>query len=200
MERIMNPNDIRRHHVLTAAKEFLSQNGLLSEIPVPIEEICESKLGIFIQLIPGIKRILGIDAFISSDFTRITIDESCYSQFYKRTRFSIAHEVGHKILHSDWYHSHGPKNIEEALSFQEQLDDQTYKLMEIQANSFAGHVLVPAKLLHREVRKIVGEEANLPLIPPPAMQVLVENFNVSSDVLLRRLIEENIVQDPSIPF
>ena len=79
--------------------------------PIPIEDIIEIKMGIGLSIVPGIKLLLGIDSFINSDFTGITIDEDCFKLYPERTRFSIAHEIGHLILHKEWYTRNGPKKL-----------------------------------------------------------------------------------------
>lgn len=186
----MNPNDITLKHVQSAALKFLSAHHSSLSLPIPIEEITEGKLGVSIQLIPGIKALLGIDAFITANFKSIIIDEQCYTSYPQRTRFSIAHEIGHKILHSDWYNHHGPKNIQEAFSFQEQLDSQTYKFMEIQADTFAGLTLVPTSCLRGELEKLVGTQQKNNFLPP--IYDLVDIFDVSDGVLLRRIEKEKL--------
>lgn len=97
--------------VRNAADEFLKKYNRKGLLPVPIEDIAELSLNIFVCAVPGIKNLIGIDGFITSDFTQITIDEHCYTKFVERTRFTIAHEIGHKILHQEWYIKNGPKDF-----------------------------------------------------------------------------------------
>lgn len=83
-----------------------------------------------------------IDAFsqqISSDGISMFIVVCNTSKNYVRTRFDLAHELGHILLHP-W-----SENIEE-------LSRQEFKERESQANMFAGAFLLPADSFGRDVR------------------------------------------------
>ena len=192
----MQGPDLKFSDVLKAANNFLSSYHPSSSLPIPIEEIVEHKMNISLFAIPNIKPLLGIDAFISADFTQLTVDEDCFIKFPERTRFSIAHEIGHLVLHKEWYASHGPKNLADYLNFPDRIDNQAYKYIEIQAHTFAGLVLVPRKLLLEELRKRLGR---IPAMESPEMlaavvQDLPEIFKVSDAVILRRLQKEGIIK------
>ena len=60
------------------ANKFLAKYNPNREIPVPIEEIVELKLEI--SIIPKMKMFSqhGIDAFLSTDFTELYIDQEHY--------------------------------------------------------------------------------------------------------------------------
>lgn len=182
--------------VAHAADNFLKNYHPSLSLPIPIEEIVEHKMKIAIFAVPGIKSLIGIDAFISSDFSQITVDEDCFVKFPERTKFSIAHEVGHLILHKDWYEKYGPKNFEDYLTSHDRIDNQVYKYIEIQAHTFAGLVLVPKDLLLNELKKRLGRIPSLeaPEVLAPAVQDLPEVFKVSDAVVLRRLQKEGIVK------
>lgn len=182
--------------VATAADKFLKTYHVPNKLPVPIEEIVEIKIGIALYAVPGIKPLLGIDAFISSDFTQITVDEKSLLKFPERTRFSIAHEMGHFILHQDWYKKYGPQNIDDYLTFHERIDVNSYKYIEIQAHTFAGLILVPKTELLIQLKLKLGRIPNLeaPEILIPVANDLLDIFQVSGDVMLRRLQREGIVK------
>ena len=185
--------------VANAANKFLKTYHSSFKLPIPIEEIVELKMNIAIVAVLGIKKLLGIDAFISSDFTQITVDENSLLKFTKRTRFSIAHEIGHLILHKDWYEKYGPKNFEDYLTFYDRIDNDVYKFMEIQASTFAGLVLVPPNSLLNEFKIRVGKIPHLetPEILIPIAQDLLEIFEVSGEVIFRRLQKEKIIKSNS---
>jgi len=81
------------------AEAFLKKVNPQLEIPVPIEEIIELKLKMRLISIPNLKRDLSIDGFINSNFDTITIDDYCFNNFEFRARFTMAHELGHMLLH-----------------------------------------------------------------------------------------------------
>ncbi len=182
--------------VVHAADEFLKIYHPSLSLPIPIEDIVERKIEMVLFVIPGIKFLIGVDAFISSDFTQLTIDEDCFIKYPERTRFSIAHEIGHLILHKEWYEKYGPKNLEDYLSSHDRMDGQIYKYIEIQAQTFASLILVPKELLFGELKKRLGRIPSMesPEVLAPIIQDLPEIFKVSDAVILRRLQKENIIK------
>jgi hypothetical protein len=199
-QKKMNPTDIKLRHVVVAAATFLDTYHPTRSLPVPIEQIAEIDLDLVIEPIPNIKTLLGVDAFITADFLRVIVDDHSYTAFLERTRFSIAHELGHLLLHKEWYSHFGPKNLDEALTFQEKLDSKEYQYMETQANTFAGLVLVPTNVLTNEMRKLSGGTKYPIALTLPIITDLAERFCVSSETLVIRLIKEGIVPDPRKPF
>lgn len=185
--------------VETAVDKFLRTYHPSNSLPIPIEEIVEIKMGVALYAIPGIKPLLGIDAFINSDFTQITVDENSLTTFTARARFSIAHEIGHLILHKEWYKKYGPQNIDDYLTFHERIDAKSYKYIEIQAHTFAGLVLVPKDLLLNQLKlrlDRVPDHENAEILIPVANDLL-DIFQVSGDVILRRLEREGVVRATS---
>ena len=195
----MQGPSITLRDVAAAADKFLKTYHPSNNLPVPIEEIVEIKMGVALYAIPGIKPLLGIDAFINSNFTQITVDENSLTTFTARVRFSIAHEIGHSILHKEWYRKHGPQSIEDYLTFHERIDAKSYKFIEIQAHTFAGLVLVPKDLLLNQLKLKLGRVPNQESaeILIPVANDLLDVFQVSGDVMLRRLEKEDIVKSTS---
>lgn len=188
---VLSMDDVRK-----AASKFLEEYNSDNELPVPIEEIAELKLGIFVLATPGIKKLIGIDGFISSDFSQITIDEFCFTKYPERTRFTIAHEIGHKVLHKDWYTKNGPTDFDNYHDFFSKISERDYRYMEIQAQTFAGLVLVPTELLKSEFKSKLGR---VPInedveILQPIFNDLLTTFKVSGEVLYRRMVKEGMVK------
>lgn len=191
---MQNPN-LKYEEVKRAASDFLEKYHDKS-LPIPIEDIVEQQMNISIFVVPGIKSFLGVDAFISSAFDQITIDAYCFSKFPERTRFSIAHEIGHLILHKKLYEQYGPKNIEDYMVFHDKIDDEVYKFIEIQAQTFAGLILVPTESLLEELKKRLGRVPSLESaeVLGPYIQDLPELYQVSDAVILKRLQREKFVK------
>lgn len=192
----MEPPNLTLSSVTKAANEFLRKYNPDHILPIPIEEIVELEMKISLVVVPGIKDLIGVDSFISSDFSQITVDEYAFTTYVQRARFSITHEVGHFVLHKDWYEKYGPKNIEDYLTFYDKIDAEVYKFLEIQAQTFAGLVLVPKELLMSELKKKIGKvpQQEAPEILIPIFQDLINTFDVSGEVILRRLQKEGIVK------
>lgn len=192
----MNPTGLTLADVNRKANEFLQKYNPSKNLPIPIEEIVELQMNIALVVVPGIKELLGIDAFISSDFSQITIDEYAYENYAERTKFSIAHEIGHSILHAEWYKNHGPKNLDDYLTFHERVSPEVYKFLEIQANTFAGLVLVPTNqliiLLRTKLGRTPSDEDFSVLVP--IFQELLDVFQVSGEMLLYRMQKEKFVK------
>ncbi len=86
------------------ADAFLQAYHPALEIPVPIEKIVDNQFKIDILPAPDLRDDeLCIDAFITSDFSAIWVDEYVVDHRHNRYRFSLAHELGHYLLHQEVY-------------------------------------------------------------------------------------------------
>jgi len=50
---------------------------------------------------PGLHALIETDGFITSDLREIFVDEFVYQSRLGRYRFTLAHELGHSVLHRD---------------------------------------------------------------------------------------------------
>lgn len=136
------------------------------KIPVDIEHILEIELKIHIIPSPGLQDRGDVDSFISSDWENVYVDNDRYmsDKHYRRIRFSLAHELGHFILHRDIFESLEIKSIEDYYRFYSECPQEQYNFLEAQANKFAGYLLIPQDLLKpykdkylaRARKKLVG--------------------------------------------
>jgi len=131
------------------------------EIPVDIESIIEIKLKIRITPVPGFLKQFGVDALITSNFSEIYVDLDCYEneKLFHRFRFSLAHELGHYILHENYYRSLNLKSTDDILSFYNS-DDYNRSNLETQANKFANYFLVPREQLNQVKTNILKKIRN----------------------------------------
>lgn len=118
-------------------------------IPVPIHKIIEFKLRLDIQPIFGLKEKADTEAFLQSNMTCISVDSKAYSddRYRFRLNFTLAHEVGHFILHAEQYKKMKFASTKEYIEFQKSIDDDSIEWFEKQANEFAGRLLVPINRL-----------------------------------------------------
>lgn len=149
--KVLSYDDIRRK-----AEEFLSDHHSSLEIPTPIEEIVEFDLGMEVIPIPGLKAEIRVDAFLASDLSAIYMDEETLEFNPNRYRFSLAHETGHWWLHDELYQTTEVESVAGWKEVHETLGSD-YRWFEIQANSFAGLVLVPPASLKARFQRLVGE-------------------------------------------
>jgi Zn-dependent peptidase ImmA (M78 family) len=80
----------------------------------------------------------------------IFVDENEFDNCTVRSRFSVAHELGHVILHTKIYNSVKEFTAEEAVKIQKSFES-SYKHLEQQANYFAGAVLMPYEIFTKTV-------------------------------------------------
>ena len=112
--------------------------------PVDVEAICDN-LGIGILPIVGLSRNFRVDAFISADFKTIYVDSREFEKDSHRYRFSVAHELGHFILHKKYC----PDGVDDLKEWFRIFRRFINNYAEFQANYFAGSLLVPEAELVR---------------------------------------------------
>jgi len=73
------------------------------KIPIPIEEILEFDLNITLWPVDGLLEKIDIDGFLSNDLKTLFVDKRIYmdSRYYRRLRFTYAHEIGHLVIHEE---------------------------------------------------------------------------------------------------
>jgi hypothetical protein len=134
---------LEKANIKRAAEDFNLRYNSAKVIPVPIDSIIESRLKIDIVPMAGLKEGLESGGFISSDFTTIHIDQYIYFNVEVRYRFSLAHEIGHYVLHKDIIGTLRFDSVEDWVEMYDSIDSNDYGKLEFQANHFAGCVLVP---------------------------------------------------------
>ena len=133
-------------HLRQIANRFLEEYHPSGEIPIPIEEILELKLNKNVIPVPGLLES-GVDAYTWSDLKNIVVDEYFYKKNERRLRFTLAHELGHILLHGDFIRLCPRSSIEEYRDYVEAIGEKQHKNLESQADCFAGLVLVPPNQL-----------------------------------------------------
>ena len=139
-------------HIKKIAAEFLHKHHPKDTYPVPIEDIIELQLGIDIIPIPGLHEIIEIDGFISSDLSNISVDDYVYKHRQGRYRFTLAHEIGHAVMHEGVYKNHEFGTTSQWKDFMEAFPEKEWSWLEWQANQFAGLILVPGHHLQKRIK------------------------------------------------
>lgn len=178
--------------------EFWSENAF----PIDMEQIIEMGLGLSIEPLSNLLRELDVDAFLKRDYSGVVVDLECFMEerFQNRFRFSLAHEIGHLVLHRNLFDEYPINSIEEWKSFITEVPEEQYKFIEYQANEFAGRLLIPRKALMKEIEECLG------LIEDPRLIELLQKdptavlsrispkigktFGVSDEVIQRRAERE----------
>ncbi len=143
-----------------------------------------------------LKKNYDVDGFLTSDMENIFIDFNLYMNFENRTKFTIAHEIGHFILHGELFKKLNINSVETLGTLSSKITDDEYGWLEYQAYSFASQVLVPKKTLFEEIMKRLGKipQSETPEVLATIAQDLLDVFKVSGEVILRRLQKEGIVK------
>lgn len=135
------------------ANETLKKYGYENYCPVPIEEILDNQLNINIVPVPDLFRTFEINAFTTYDRKGIHVDEYLYTNLERSYRFTLAHELGHIILHGCVFELTKIRSIGDWKQFIKDIEESDYRRLEIQANNFAGVFLVPSKVLEENFNR-----------------------------------------------
>jgi Zn-dependent peptidase ImmA (M78 family) len=183
------------------AANFLEKYNSPHQIPVPIEWIIDNKFTIDIVPTPGLHQNFDIDSFITSDFTAIHVDSFVYESRPGRYHFSLAHELSHFLVHQDVFAQLSFSTTAEWKSVVKSIPERDYGLLEFQANSLAGLILVPPADLESRFRSAVqlAQDNGISIDDPsgaviPYIEEYVSaDFEVSSAVIHRRLEFDKLI-------
>lgn len=166
-------------------------------VPIDIENIIDFKLKIKLIPVPSLRYQCDTEAGISSNWKYMYVDKDSYEdeRNNSRLRFSLAHEIGHFVLHKDVYQSLGIYTFDDYYEFtveQSENGCKFHKDVEIQANIFANILLVPRENLYSERERILQKNKeklkdiipkNKQLVDSYLAKELAPTFDVSEEVL-----------------
>ena len=183
------------------ACRWLNGHHVSGILPIPIEKIIEFQLKMDIVPMPNMRRDFGVEGFLSKDFSSIYIDNEMSEKFENRYRFTLAHEIGHMVLHKDFYDAVNYSNLSEWISLQDIIDSDQYSWFEKQAYDFAGLVLVPESLLLNEYRMAIDVlrdqsymllKAEFEMVNQYISVYLAKRFGVSEAVIQKRIAKDGL--------
>lgn len=194
---------IKIEDIRMAVAGFRDRYWLRDTIPVDIFEIVEFELGIEIRTILNLREAGDVDALLLGDFKTIVVDQNDFlnERTQNRLRFSIAHEIGHLILHQDTFSKIQYSSIDEWITFFQKIPEDQYYWIEQHAYEFAGRLLVPREKLIEKLNDAValarssgfdawdssGDSTRQFLA-----HGIAKHFEVSDHVIEKRLIRENL--------
>lgn len=152
-------------------------------IPIPVEDIA-LKLGAKLSYEPfeGKDEISGV-LFRDGDTVVIGINSAHPNT---RQRFTIAHEIGHLVLHK------GAIFVDKTVRLnRNSLSSMAIDSKEIEANQFAAELLMPAELVTEEARKRLKKTGRLSELS--LIDALASAFKVSTHAMEIRLTNLGIV-------
>ncbi|MFH1918570.1 MAG: ImmA/IrrE family metallo-endopeptidase [Planctomycetota bacterium] len=153
--------------------------------------------------VQGLHALIETDGFVTSDSREIYVEEFVYLSRPGRYRFTLAHEVGHVVLHADLYRSRRFRSVDQWRAFVNSIPEKEHSWLEYQAYSFAGLVLVPASPLRSAAEECVGMvrsegidlSENWDFAWSRIAAFLAKRFEVSSQVVEKRLHKDGLPND-----
>lgn len=150
-------------------EEILADQKIRSA-PIPVEEVAQ-------------KYDIAIGTTASDKFSGVLLrkdDGTSYiavndKESPARQRFTIAHELGHYFLH---------KNTQTFIDFRGNDENVIHNPKERQANQFAAALLMPKKILQKDIEGIAKEDG----ITEELIGFLAGKYKVSKDAMSYRLI------------
>jgi hypothetical protein len=178
-----------------------------TNIPVDVEAVVEFDLKLDLRPEKGVLKRSGVDALLLSNRKAIIVDLDRFMQdnMRNRLRFTIAHEIGHYVLHGKVYQDVSFESVEEWVDFIQSISDDDYNWLEWHCHEFAGLLLVEGNLLKQKFEsrvqsvraRLKGTEfEHLAALPEPIVETMAgeigREFGVSADPVMKRLKREKL--------
>jgi Zn-dependent peptidase ImmA (M78 family) len=190
-------------NIRKAADQFRSRYWPQDIIPVDIFDILEFELDIEIRSVLNLKEAGDVDALLLGDLKTIAVDQNEFlnERAQNRLRFSVAHEIGHLILHSDIFSKIQYSSVDEWIDFFQKIPDEEYYWIEQHAYEFAGRLLVPREKLIEKLNNAIAlaEKSGFNAWDTSGESTreyiahgIARYFEVSDQVIEKRLIKENL--------
>jgi Zn-dependent peptidase ImmA (M78 family) len=172
--------------ISSKVKELL-QDNLITEAPVNLEKIAK-KLGIVIISKPAEDDLCG---FLYRDYennqTVIGVNKSHHPN---RRRFTIAHEIGHFILHNHEGFHFDSENKNYLLKLRKKNSNELNENEEKEANRFAAELLMPKEFIEKDM----VDYENSDLLYGDDLPKLARKYQVSVRALTFRLANLHYIQ------
>ena len=181
---------LRRKQINNLVNNLLIQNKITSA-PVPVDEIAE-KLGATIIYEPNDDDLSG---FLFRDKNRIVLGVNTNHSLV-RQRFTIGHEIGHLLLHSQEnfhidksYEGFNRRTVKN--KFERNKDSSTGEdKIEREANQFAAQLLMPTEFIQKDMLKL----GRIDLLHDVKLEKLASDYGVSLQALMYRLNNLGYIQ------
>jgi hypothetical protein len=145
---------IPKERIWQEADQLRAAHTAGHELPIQVLDLAEFDLSLDLIPADGLREQLDIDSLLMGDLKSILVDKRAfmnprleYRLRLYRLRFSVAHEIGHLILHRDIYAGLQHATTAEWFDFISAIPDVEYGWVEWQAYEFAGRLLVPPEPL-----------------------------------------------------
>jgi Zn-dependent peptidase ImmA (M78 family) len=164
------------------AKELL-RRGRVKRAPVPIEKLA-ALLGATIKYEPFAGELYGMVHRNTDGSATIGVNSVDRAT---RQRFTIAHELGHLLLHeTEELHI----DEESPIGFRNHASGMAVDEREIEANQFAAELLMPAHMISEDVQELIEKAIGV----DEAIGRLASKYNVSNEAMTIRLSALELIQ------
>jgi len=174
---------VRRKYIRSVAERLLTSHAI-SSAPVPVEKLAFA-LGIDVRSTrPGDISLSGF--LVRDDGTGQAIVGINKDHHKNRQRFTIAHEIGHFLLHAgqEIYVDECSKSGLR-ISLRDEDSSKGTERDEIEANVFAAELLMPVELLQADIVSAnIRDEDKLEEV----LDTLAKEYEVSKQALTYRLV------------
>ena len=137
---------------------FFNEYHPSREVPIPIEEIIEIKIGLNIFPFPRLFKDHALNGFLSRDLSTINVDDYQYEQLNEKYRFTIAHELGHYILHKSFYENLPLfEEVNDYIKWRLSIPREDITWFETHGDWFAEQMLVPTAPLENICQEVVDK-------------------------------------------
>jgi Zn-dependent peptidase ImmA (M78 family) len=166
---------MRRNEIERVARKLLEANTV-TRAPIPVEELADA-LKIDVRYSEGSDDVSG--ALIrNTDSVVIAVNSA---QHENRQRFTIAHELGHFLLHRGT-RVHFDEDFR--IDYRDATSSDATKREEIEANGFAAALLMPERILMRDWLKLAPDYKHI----PDTIRTLATRYRVSQKAMELRLV------------
>ncbi len=164
----------RREAIRGEARSLVAAHGVTSA-PVPVDRIAKA-MGISVRYAPLEDELSGM-AFVKDGVRVIAVNALHHPN---RQRFTIAHEMGHHVLHAPMLVA--GVHVDKVIMRRDMLSATGTDDNEVEANTFASELLMPRDLISPVVEQFVdlNDEAQLTAV--------AKRFRVSTAALQFRLL------------
>lgn len=169
---------VRRKLIQETVEELLSDHGVKCG-PIPVEKIAKS-LGIVVKLDEVDDDLSG---FLFRDKSGNAVIGANKSHHPNRLRFTIAHELGHYLLHKGELVHLDEVSASFTVDFRDHRSSRGEDDNEKEANLFAAELLMPEKFLRQD---LAGQRLDI-LGDSNVLERLAKKYKVSLQALTFRL-------------
>lgn len=171
-----------RWALLKAKAQDVLEKSKICEAPIPVEKLAGElnatiRHQAFDGEVSGMVHRQGEAAVIGINSNHPTT----------RQRFTIAHEIGHLLLHQA-ESLHVDNKLRSAVNFRDETSSLGVDDSEIEANQFAAELLMPEAFLIKDVKSVIATE------PEAAIQELADRYRVSVQSMAIRLSKLGLIR------